>query len=89
MPNVNVSNVFPHIIDGAVYGDDAVLRIRCVCCQEEQEIWVDLEGAELWADGEPIAEVLPEVPVEVRDILETGLCHTCAVVLLSKRESVA
>jgi uncharacterized protein YqfB (UPF0267 family) len=55
----------------------AVVAVPCVKCNELNEIHANLEGFVSWQQGELIQNALPELSVDQRELLISGICPKC------------
>lgn len=53
------------------------LEIKCILCHKLQVIEVSETGYTLWKLGKPIQYSLPELYVDERELLISGICSNC------------
>lgn len=56
---------------------NVVVDTTCPRCQRESQVVVPAEGFDRWRNGALIQEALPTVNMELREMLQTGICPQC------------
>lgn len=51
--------------------------VRCIHCNSDYDIWIDLEDLAKWSDGELIQDVLHYLTPSERELLISGTCDIC------------
>lgn len=50
---------------------------RCFCCGQNKVVEMDSQAYTRWMDGEHIQDVAPQLSVDDRELLISGVCGTC------------
>ena len=67
--------MIPHIV--TIDETTAVLDITCLECNTNQTIVLDKERYIKWQTGTSIQRVFPEIDLDTRELMISGICGSC------------
>lgn len=56
----------------------------CVICADRITMEIDPDALERWRNGELIQIAMPELPIEFRELLISGICPRCFDAIFAK-----
>jgi len=67
--------MIPHIV--TMDENQAVIDIACKKCNVNHTIILDKERYIKWQTGTPIQRVFPEIDIDTRELMISGICGPC------------
>lgn len=58
----------------------------CTCCNTKKVVEMDDVAYRKWCDGEHIQDVVPEMPIDDRELLISGVCGVCFDAMFADEE---